>query len=620
MKEKIYFISLLLFAAGIHLSFGQDIYEPNDTYETATAVTCGQELTAYIQVEGDIDWYEIEMAESGVLEVVVTSVPDDLRLNLEIYQLIDNVLTLIADDRVGAGPGDNRFSNAVVNSGTYLIMVGIDWGTSFNDTDPYEMAFTCTPNALELNQIYEEAAPIALDTCFEDNIYGDNHLYSVTHDVDWFEVEVTNTGILELAVTSVPDNLRLELAVYQIIDNVLTLIADDRGGAGPGDNRFSNAVVNPGTYLIMVGIDWGVDYNKDTYSFCSGFTPNALELNQIYEEAAPIALDTCFEDNIYGDNHLYSVTHDVDWFEVEVTNTGILELAVTSVPDNLRLELAVYQIIDNVLTLIADDRGGAGPGDNRFSNAVVNPGTYLIMVGIDWGVDYNKDTYSFCSGFTPNALELNQIYEEAAPIALDTCFEDNIYGDNHLYTVTHDVDWFELEVVEDNYNLEIAITSVPDNLRLNLEVYQIIDNVLALIADDGGSAGPGDNRFISAVVDAGSYLILVGIDWGEDYNEDTYNFCLGFTDIDEQSLSHQLGVFPNPNNGQFSVRLLTENNDLKILEVSVFDQLGRENTRLREDTFTSNEVSLNMQNSAKGIYVLRILTNKGIVTKKILVQ
>jgi hypothetical protein len=492
MKEKIYFISLLLFAAGIHLSFGQDIYEPNDTYETATPVTCGQELTAYIQVEGDIDWYEIEMAESGVLEVAVTSVPDDLRLNLEIYQLIDNVLTLIADDRGGAGPGDNRFSNAVVNPGTYLIMVGIDWGTSFNDTDPYEMAFTCTPNA--------------------------------------------------------------------------------------------------------------------------------LELNQIYEEAAPIALDTCFEDNIYGDNHLYSVTHDVDWFEVEVTNTGILELAVTSVPDNLRLELAVYQIIDNVLTLIADDRGGAGPGDNRFSNAVVNPGTYLIMVGIDWGVDYNKDTYSFCSGFTPNALELNQIYEEAAPIALDTCFEDNIYGDNHLYTVTHDVDWFELEVVEDNYNLEIAITSVPDNLRLNLEVYQIIDNVLALIADDGGSAGPGDNRFISAVVDAGSYLILVGIDWGEDYNEDTYNFCLGFTDIDEQSLSHQLGVFPNPNNGQFSVRLLTENNDLKILEVSVFDQLGRENTRLREDTFTSNEVSLNMQNSARGIYVLRILTNKGIVTKKILVQ
>ena len=620
MKAKIYLMCLMLFAAGIQLLFGQDAYEPNDTPETATQVACEQELSAYIQVEGDVDWYEIEIEESGVLETAVTSVPDDLRLNLEIYQFIDNVLTLIADDRGSAGPGDDRFANAVINSGNYLVKVSIDWGTTYNNSDPYQLAFSCTPNALELNQTYEEAAPIALDTCFEDNIYGYNHLYTVKHDVDWFQVEVPTTGILEIAVTSVPDDLRLNLEIYQVIDNVLTLIADDKGSAGPGDDRFSNAVINPGTYLVKVGIDWGVEYNEDTYSFCSGFTPNALEVNQTYEEAAPIALDTCFEDNIYGDNHLYTVKHDVDWFQVEVPTTGILEIAVTSVPDDLRLNLEIYQVIDNVLTLIADDKGSAGPGDDRFSNAVINPGTYLVKVGIDWGVEYNEDTYSFCSGFTPNALEVNQTYEEAAPIALDTCFEDNIYGDNHLYTVTHDVDWFALEIPDDNYDLHIAVTSVPDNLRLNLEVYQLINNVLTLVVDDGGSAGPGDDRFVSTIVDAGTYLIKIGIDWGNDYNKDTYNFCLGYTDIDEQSLSHQLYVFPNPNNGRFSVKLFTDNRDLKILGVSVFDHLGRENTEPREDAFGSNEVSLNMQNSAKGIYFIKIRTNQGVVTKKIIVQ
>ena len=492
MKAKIYLMCLMLFAAGIQLLFGQDAYEPNDTPETATQVACEQELSAYIQVEGDVDWYEIEIEESGVLETAVTSVPDDLRLNLEIYQFIDNVLTLIADDRGSAGPGDDRFANAVINSGNYLVKVSIDWGTTYNNSDPYQLAFSCTPNALELNQTYEEAAPIALDTCFEDNIYG-----------------------------------------Y---------------------------------------------------------------------------------------NHLYTVKHDVDWFQVEVPTTGILEIAVTSVPDDLRLNLEIYQVIDNVLTLIADDRGSAGPGDDRFSNAVINPGTYLVKVGIDWGVEYNEDTYSFCSGFTPNALEVNQTYEEAAPIALDTCFEDNIYGDNHLYTVTHDVDWFALEIPDDNYDLHIAVTSVPDNLRLNLEVYQLINNVLTLVVDDGGSAGPGDDRFVSTIVDAGTYLIKIGIDWGNDYNKDTYNFCLGYTDIDEQSLSHQLYVFPNPNNGRFSVKLFTDNRDLKILGVSVFDHLGRENTEPREDAFGSNEASLNMQNSAKGIYFIKIRTNQGVVTKKIMVQ
>jgi len=485
----------MLFAAGISLSFGQDIYEPNDTYETATAVTCGQQLSAYIQVAGDVDWYEIEMTESGVLEVAVTSVPDDIDINVEIYQLIDNVLTLIADDREPyPNYGQNMFANAVMNAGTYLIVVNDKNNNNFNDSDPYQMALTCTPNALELNQIYEEAALISTDTCFEATIFGDNHTYTVPQDVDWFKVQVDNPGVLEVAVTSVPDNIDINVEIYQIIDNVLTLIADDR----------------------------------DPY-------PNY--------------------------------------------------------------------------------------GQNMFANAVMNPGTYLIVVHDKNNNNFNEETYNFCTTFTANALELNQIYEEAAPISIDTCFEANIYGDNHTYTVAQDVDWFALQVDEDNYNLEIAVTSVPDNIDINLAVYQLIDNVLTLIADDGDPyPGYGENMFVSVVVDAGTYLIVVEDKNNNNFNEDTYNFCFSFVDIDEQSLSHQLGVFPNPNNGQFSVRLLTENNDLKILEVSVFDQLGRENTSFREDAFEGNEIFVNINNTVRGIYVLRILTNKGIVTKKILVQ
>ncbi len=620
MKQKIYFLILMLFALSISLSYGQDVYEPNNTPETAAVVTCSQQLSAYIQVEGDVDWYQIEVSESGVLEVALTSAPDDLRLNLEVHQFIDNVLTLIADDRGSAGPGDDRFANAVINPGTYLVKIGIDWGTSFNDADSYELSFSCTPNALELNQTYEEAAPVALDTCFEDNIYGDNQTYTVTHDVDWFKVEVPVSGVLEIAVTSVPDDLRLNLEIYQIIDNVLTLIADDRGSAGPGDNRFANAVINPGTYLIKVGIDWGQEFNEETYSFCSGFTPNNLELNQTYEEAAPIALDTCFEDNIYGDNQTYTVTHDVDWFQVEVLGSGVLEIAVTSVPDDLRLNLEIYQVINNVLTLISDDRGTAGPGDNRFANAVINPGTYLIKVGIDWGQEFNEETYSFCSGFTPNNLELNQTYEEASPIALDTCFEDNIYGDNQTYTVTHDVDWFSLEVADNNYPLKISVTSVPDNLRLNLEVYQLIENVLTLIADDGGSAGPGDDRFVSAIVNAGTYLIKIGIDWGDDSNEEPYNFCLGYTGIDEQSLSNHVEVFPNPSNGKLQIKINSGNNDLDIRSIKVYDLSGKNMFALPQSNLLSNNVSVDLTNLTEGLYLMKIVTNKGILTKRILIK
>ncbi len=496
MKLKIYIISLMLFAAGIHLSFGQDIYEPNDTYETATPVTCGQQLSAYIQVVGDVDWYEIEMTESGVLEVAVTSVPDNLGLNVGIYQIISNALTLIAGDRTTYPTnGENMFSYAVVNAGTYLILIEDNGNNAYSDSDPYEMALTCTANALELNQVYEEAAPIPTDTCFEANIYGDNHTYTVYNDVDWFEVQVTSSGVLEVAVTSVPDNLGLNVEIYQIISNALTLIAGDR----------------------------------------------------------------------------------------------------TTYPTN---------------------------GENMFSYAVVNAGTYLILIEDNGNNAFNENTYSCCVDFTANALELNQIYEEAAPIPADTCFEANIYGDNHTYTVYNDVDWFEVQIEADSSKLEVAVTSVPDNLGLNVGVYQIIENVLTLIADDGVTyPSNGEDMFVSADVNEGTYLISVEDNGNNAFNEDTYTFCTELAlDINELSLSSHLDVSPNPNNGQFYVRLLTENNDLKILEVSVFDQLGRENTRLRENAFEGNEVSVNINNTVRGIYVLRILTNKGIVTKKILVQ
>ncbi len=612
----------MLFALSIHLSFGQDIYEPNNTYETATSVSCGQELSAYIQVEDDIDWYEIVMDESGVLEVSVTSVPDVLDVNVEVYQLIDNALTLIADDRVyNPGYGENMLVVAVVNAGTYFIQINDRYDNGFSDTDPYQLNLTCTPNALELNQIYEEAAPIALDTCFEANIYGDNHLYTESQDVDWFEVYTDEPGILEVAVTSVPDNIDINVEVYQIIDNVLTLISDDRVyNPAYAENMFAVAVVNPGTYLISVNDRYNNEFNEDTYSFCTSFTPNALELNQIYEEAAPIALDTCFEANIYGDNHLYTESQDVDWFEVHTDNPGVLEVAVTSVPDNIDINVEVFQIIDNVLTLISDDRVyNPAYAENMFVAAVVNPGTFLIAVNDRYNNEFNEDTYSFCTSFTPNALELNQIYEEAAPIALDTCFEANIYGDNHLYTESQDVDWFELVVTEDNYGLEIAVTYVPDNIDINVEVYQLIDNVLILVADDGVyNPAYGENMFVSTVVNAGTYLISVNDRYNNEFNEDTYMFCLGFMGLSEEDLDNQFVVYPNPNKGQFRLRFL--NKDIDVLEVSLYNYQGKEYARLSENLIEGVETSLNVQDFAKGIYLLKIQTNKGTITKKILVQ
>lgn len=53
---------------------------------------------------------------------------------------------------------------------------------------------------------------------------------------------------------------------------------------------------------------------------------------------------------------------------------------------------------------------------------------------------------------------------------------------------------------------------------------------------------------------------------------------------------------------------------------SIFDHLGRETTKLPENSMNGYDISLKMNNAAKGIYVVQIRTNKGIAIKKILVQ
>ena len=344
--------------------------------------------------------------------------------------------------------------------------------------------------------------------------------------MDWFEGTGPSTGVIEVAVTSVPNNLDLNVGIYQVIDNVLTLIANDRVyNAGAGDNVFSHAVVAPGTFLIVVEDEGNMDTMK-ILTILRAFTPNALELNQVYEEASCIPMDTCFEDNIYGDNHTYDEFNDVDWFEVQAPASGIIEVAVNSVASNLDLNVGIYQMIDNVLTLIANDWvNNSGGGDDLFSQAAVDPGTFLIVVEDEGNSDFNEDMYYFCVNFTPNALELNQIYEEASLIPTDTCFEDNIYGDNHTYDVFNDVDWFQVEITE-QVLIDISVTSVPSNIDLNVAIYELDQNVLTLVADDGvNNAGGGEDMFVEAELDPGTYYVVVEDEGNSDYNEETYTFC-----------------------------------------------------------------------------------------------
>ncbi|NNJ54968.1 MAG: T9SS type A sorting domain-containing protein, partial [Bacteroidia bacterium] len=79
----------------------------------------------------------------------------------------------------------------------------------------------------------------------------------------------------------------------------------------------------------------------------------------------------------------------------------------------------------------------------------------------------------------------------------------------------------------------------------------------------------------------------------------------------EKEISNQLNVFPNPSNGK-----LTIESSMGLSQISITDLSG---TQLINQTISNlqNTCNLNLEHLAKGVYILVLQTNKGVVTKKI---
>ncbi len=77
---------------------------------------------------------------------------------------------------------------------------------------------------------------------------------------------------------------------------------------------------------------------------------------------------------------------------------------------------------------------------------------------------------------------------------------------------------------------------------------------------------------------------------------------------------NQLEVSPNPANDQLQIDL---NEELHPQEIEVFDLLGQ---RVLYSEMPNNQMSLNLDRLIEGIYILRVKTEEGIGTKKIMVE
>jgi hypothetical protein len=111
-----------------------------------------------------------------------------------------------------------------------------------------------------------------------------------------------------------------------------------------------------------------------------------------------------------------------------------------------------------------------------------------------------------------------------------------------------------------------------------------------------------------------TYVQMVDPDYG---NGTTHSFCIENTFIDTHN-SIQVNIYPNPSKGVMNFRLLNSSNSENV-HLDIFDIRGKK-IMSYNNIFSSNLFILNVSELSKGIYTVKINTDKSSSFKKIIVE
>lgn len=96
----------------------------------------------------------------------------------------------------------------------------------------------------------------------------------------------------------------------------------------------------------------------------------------------------------------------------------------------------------------------------------------------------------------------------------------------------------------------------------------------------------------------------------------TISTCVG---IDNQSQNIDIQLYPNPNSGLFYLELdLAERSNLEVQIVNSQGQMVYSSKAYKNRLHIKNEIDLRQE--AKGMYFIHVISNKGLISKKILIQ
>ncbi len=348
---------------------------------------------------------------------------------------------------------------------------------------------------VEPNDEFGDATQIPLNKAVSATIYP-------AGDYDWFKVSVTETGILNISVVSVPAGMRAEIQLYDANNWYITGVTAGSAGEPVSLRRD----VTPADYFIRIRDYAGGSYTSP-YVLIANFEEisDAYEPNGKFSQAAEIPIDAKIQAYIFP-------AGDYDWFKVNITSTGVLNISVTNVPTYMRPRIKLYDANGEYITYVT-----GATGKNTTLTRDVRRGIYYIRIeDYDGGSHVSPYTLTASLLEVADAYEPNHDFAHAAEIPLGS-YNAYIFpsGDN---------DYFKVNVTEEG-KLKVSVTNVPTYMRPRIKLYDANRGYIT-----GITGSTGSNTTLTRDVLAGVYFVRI-----DDYNgkshTDPYTLTISVTPV-----------------------------------------------------------------------------------------
>ena len=344
----------------------------NNTFATAFPLDLDTPCNGTIAESGDKDYFRVTIDEPGVLIMTLDPVPSAVRMRIVLY---DNNQNELAQTRVG-DEGQARTLEYLDEAGTYYVLVD----NSFYDqssTETYTLNVTFdTTDGNEFNNTFSDAEPLTL---VEGEVTTTGTIRSVG-DQDFFEVTVNEPGVLVTTLDPVPSAVRMQIVLYNQQQNE---IAQVRVG-NEGQARTLEQLVGAGTYFILLDNSFYDQSSAETYTLKVNFdTTDENELNNTFSDASALAVGSSVQGTIRSVN-------DQDYFRLELTQGGTLNLALDPVPSTVRMRIVLFDQQQNQI----DDSRVGNPGQPRSLSRELTAGTYYVLLDNSFFNQSSSETYT----------------------------------------------------------------------------------------------------------------------------------------------------------------------------------------------------------------------------------